>query len=290
MGTCWNCNTQISLGEERTRCDNCHTILYYHCNNCSKRFNVEDKKTKKKLVECKLCGYFKCPYCQICSWNCAKYMWEIDILKILKPEITQGNTPIIMKKVREIVNLFEQIRGGKERRIYSERKVLISYAKYRIKSLLAKVEGFRVKDEDDRDAFLKRLEEVTDKDMGTELKITDIREDGSYGQEYRDAFNLSVCMGKLKIEKKSFEKDGETIEYDSYIRIEGEPCKYLAQDDLILNECKTCKKRYNSNVKFCSICPPYTKGNNAGQFRKLKKRLNDKDICQLPRSSFHKKF
>ena len=179
---------------------------------------------------------------------------------------------------------------GKERRICSERKVLISYAKNRIKSLLAKVEGFRVKDEVDKEAFLKRMDEITETNLGIELKISKVREDGSYGQEYRDVFNLLVCLGKLKIEKKSFEKEGEKIEYDAYIRIQGEPCKYLAKDDLIINECKNCKKRYHLNIEFCSICPPYKKGKEVGQPRKLNKRLNDKDTCQLPRSSFHKKF
>ncbi len=263
-------------------------ILYYHCNNCKQRFDVEDKKTKKKLSECKLCVYFKCPYCAICSWSCDKYGWEKDILKILRPEITQGNNPIILNKVKEIVDLFETIRGGKERRVCSERGVLISYAKNRIKSLLAKVEGFRIKDELDREAFLNRLSEVTDKEIGTELKISEVRENGSYGQEYRDAFNLSVCLGKLKIEKKSFEKNGEKIRYDVYIRIERSPCKYLAKDNLIINECKSCKKRYNQNVEFCPTCPRYKKGKDEGQLRKLKKRLNDKDICQLQRSSFQK--
>ena len=76
MGTCWNCNTQITLGEKRTNCDNCGSIIFYRCNSCSHEFEVLDKKTKKKLKECKLCGFFICSNCGVCSWSCDKYKWE----------------------------------------------------------------------------------------------------------------------------------------------------------------------------------------------------------------------
>lgn len=293
MGTCWNCNTQLNLGEKRVHCDNCGSIIFYKCNNCEEEFEVLDKKTKKKLKECNLCGYFLCPSCGVCSWSCIKYRWEREILKILRPEVTQGNCPIILNKVRNIVLYFEKEKGGSERRVCPERGVLISYAKNRIKSLLAKVEGFRVKDEKDKDAFLNRMKETTNKEIGTELKISEVREDGSYGQEYRDVFNLLVCLGKLQIVKKFFEKDGETIAYDSYIRCEKEICKLLSKDDLIVNECKCTEhkgnKRFPLNTEFCPTCSPYSKGKEKGQLRKLKKRLNDKDTCQLYRGFFNKK-
>jgi len=293
MGTCWNCNTQINLKEGRTHCDVCGNVIYYVCNSCGYKFEILDKKEKKKLKVCKLCGYFICPKCGVCSWSCDKYKWEREILKILRPEITQGNFPIILNKTKKIVNYFIEEKGGKENKVCPERGVLISYAKNRIKSLLAKVEGFRIKDEADRNAFIKRLEEITEKPFGTELKISEIKERGSYGQEYRDAFNLLVCLGKLKIVKKSFEKDGETITYDSYIRCEKEHCKYLAKDDLIINECKNPKhignKRFPLNLEYCPNCPPHKTGKEKGQQWKLKKRLNDKDTCQLYRGNFIKK-
>ena len=206
MGTCWNCNTEITLGEERTKCDVCGCVLFYKCNSCKLEFKIEDKNTKKKLKECKLCGYFICPNCNICSITCNKYEWEREILMILKPEITQGNHPELIEKIKHIIKYFEEEKGGQEQRVCPERKVLISYAKNRIKGLLAKVEGFRIKNIEDKNAFLKRLDEVTEKPIGSELKISEIREDGSYGQEYRDAFNLLVCLGRLKIEKNYLKK------------------------------------------------------------------------------------
>jgi hypothetical protein len=287
MGTCWNCNTQINLGEERTKCDVCGSILFYHCNSCGKKFEIADKKTKRKLKECKLCGYFICPECGVCSWSCAKYQWEKEVLKILRPEITIANCPTLMQKVKDIIKYFEEEKGGNEQRVCPERGVLISYAKGRIKNLLAKVEGFRVKNEKDRDLFLKRLDEITKKDIGTELKISDIREEGSYGQEYRDAFQLLVCLGKLKIVKKIFQKEKEVISYEVYVRCEKEPCKLLSKEDLIINECKEKKhigtRRFPLEFEYCPTC------RKNGELVKLNKRLNDKDTCQLYRGSFIKK-
>jgi len=293
MGTCWNCNTQVSLDENQTNCDECGEVLYYRCNSCKEEFEVKDKKTKKKLKECKLCGFFICPFCGVCSWKCPKYKWEKEILKILMPEINQANHPEIMGKIKKIINYFEEEKGRQEQRVCPERGVLISYAKNRIKSLLAKVEGFRVKDERDRDAFLKRIDEITRKEIGSELKISEIREDGSYGQEYRDAFNLLVCMGKLKIEKRIFIDGKDKIEYDVYIRCQREPCKFLAKDDLIINECKEPNhqgnRRFPLDMERCPTCPPYKKGKEKGELKKLKKRLTNKDVCQVCRGLFVKK-
>ena len=294
MGNCWNCNTQITLGEKRTHCDVCGNIIFYYCNNCSYKFEILDKKTKKRLKECKLCGHFICPNCGVCSWSCDKYKWEKEVLKILRPEITQGNFPNLLDKTTKIVKYFEEEKGGQEHKVCPERGVLLSYAKNRIKSLLAKVEGFRVKDKEDKDAFIKRMNEIIAKEIGTELKISEVREDGSYGQEYRDAFNLLVCLGKLEIVKKSFKKDDEIIAYDSYIRYEKEPCKLLSKEDLIINECTNPKhegnKRFPLYMEYCPTCIKYKQGKNKGQARKLKKRLNDKDTCQLYRGSFIKKI
>lgn len=289
MGTCWNCNTQITLGEERTTCDCCGEILFYHCNSCGKRFEVQDKDTKKKLIECKLCGYFTCPNCSVCSSSCKKYKWEEEILKILQD--TTLNQQQQAKKIREY--LVEE-KSGKEERVCPERRVLISYAKNRVKSLLAKVEGFRVKDEKDREAFVVRMNETIQKPIGTELKISEVKEAGSYGQEYRDAFNVLVCMGKLKIFTKSFTENDKIIYYDVYVRCDEPSCSFLSKEDLILNKCPNPKhigkNSFSLEEEYCPTCPPLKKGKEKGQQRKLKKRLNDKDTCQLYRGNFIKKF
>ncbi len=288
MGTCWNCETQVTLGEERTDCDNCQEVIFYHCNSCKERFEVLDKKTKKKLIECKLCGYFKCPSCEVCYTLCDRYEWEREILRELKPEITTGNYPNLLEKVKNILLILEKTKSGIERKNCPERNIPISYAKGKIKMLLARIRGFRVKNENDQRRFNERIKEITDISLGTKLKISDIREDGTYGQEYRDAFNLLVCLGKLKIIKQSFEENDSKIIYDIYLRIDNQPCKFLDVKNLIINECQKCRKRFPSEFLYCNICPPIKKGDNKGEQWKLKKRVNDKDTCQVYRGSFIK--
>jgi hypothetical protein len=136
--------------------------------------------------------------------------------------------------------------------------------------------------EKDKYAFINRLKEITDIPIGTKLTITKIREEGSYGQEYRDAFNLSVCLGKLKIIWiPSIE---EKQEYALYERIDESPCKFLSKEDVIINECPKCKKRYSKEEIYCSCISK--KGKNKGQNIKLKKRVNNCDTCQMYRGDF----
>jgi len=286
MGTCWNCQTQVTLQEGQTNCDSCKEIIFYHCNSCGEKFEIIDKKTKNKLEECKLCGYFKCPHCDVCYHGCKKYEWQKEILKILRKTIPLHQFPALPQTANEIVKYFELQKISIDRKNCAERNVPISYAKSRIKSLLAKFEGFRVKDKLDREAFLKRVDEITEKPIETILTVNETREKGSYGQEYRDAFNLLVCLGKLEIKKVKKNVNGEVIEYEVFVRCEKGSCKYLAQDDLIINYCPICKKVYPKEQIICSNCPPNKKGKNKGEQRQLKKRLNNKDTCQMYRGLF----
>jgi hypothetical protein len=285
MGTCWNCDTQLSLGEDETHCDNCGEIVFYKCNSCKEGFEIVDKATKKKLPECSLCGFFKCPHCGVCSWTCKRYDWEKSILRILLPEINQSQFKNLPEKIRAIVNFLEEQKISPDRKNCPERGVPITYAKTRIKSLLAKVEGFRVKNERDRDAFVARMNELIELPLETGKTVSATREAGSYGQEYRDAFNLLVCLGKFKIERKT-NKEGD--EYDLFIRCDQPACKYLARDTLIVNKCPQCKKIYPRGVKFCSECKPYQKGKNKGELVQLKEGLSNKDTCQCYRGYFTK--
>ena len=62
----------------------------------------------------------------------------------------------------------------------------------------------------------------------------------------------------------------------------------------IINECKNTKhngiKRFPLEQTHCPSCPIHNSGKNKGQKWELKKRLNDKDVCQLYRGSFIKKI
>ena len=284
MGICWNCETQLTLEGDQTNCDNCGEIVYYKCHACKDEFFVKDKNSKKKLEECKLCGFFKCPYCGICSGNCKKFIWQKEILKILSHEIPIGQYPKLPNLAKQISDYLEKEKTKIERKSCPERNVPISYAKGRIKSLVGKFEGYKVKDDEDREAFLKRLDEITEKPVGTSLTVSNSREKGSYGQEYRDAFNLMVCLGKFEIQQKKKEDSDET--YDLFIRCEKGHCPYLMIDNLIISVCPNCKKIYPEDKEYCDTCPPKKKGKNKGGLWKLKKRLNNRDTCQMYRGYF----
>lgn len=283
MGTCWNCNIEITLQENRTECDNCGKTLFYKCNTCKGEFEIKDKKTEKQLETCKLCGFFRCPHCNVCKYTCKRYEWQSEIMKILSPEFNFMTYPKLKEKVERIICYIENSKLTIERKNCPERNVPITYAKNKIKSLLGRFEGYGVKDIEDQSAFKKRIEEITDKESGEKFIISDIREKGSYGQEYRDAFNLCVCLGRIKIQRVKNEKG---IEYDLFVRCNNKICPFLNVKDLIINYCTKCKKRYELTDTYCNICPPYKKGKNQGEQRKLKKRLNDKDTCQAYRGDF----
>lgn len=275
MGTCWNCNSQLTLREEETRCDNCQTILFYQCNDCKEEFRIVDKKTKKRLKECSLCGYFKCPECSVCSWACKRYHWEREILRTLKPEITQAQFPNLASKVRLIVTYLESEKTAPDRRVCSKRAVPISYAKGRIKYLLAKLNGHHIKSPEEVEIFNSRLNEIKQIPIGSVKTITKARELGSYGQEYRDAFNLSVCLGLVRIEKR-LNKEGN--EYDCFIRYDGEKCPHLREKLVILKKCIKCKKKFNEVETTCPECNI-----------ELVKVTENIDSCQLYRGSFIEK-
>jgi len=274
MGTCHTCGKQVTLQEDQTKCGDCGSIIYYRCWNCKNEFDtVNDKGNKRK--ECKICGYFYCPHCNVCGEDCGKNEW-VSILKKTFPTASEEQYKII-------IDFFEEIKTSKERKM-CHKNIPITYAKNRIKSLLGRMEGFRVKNEVDQEAFIQRIDKITDKSIGTKLIINRIRENGSYGQEYRDAFNLLVCLGKLSLNwiKK---EDGES--YAEYTRIDGVPCSYLNLKNLIFYECPKCKTKYSKDVISCQNCT-YKKGKRIGEYYKIKGRLNNSHTCQMYRGDFKK--
>lgn len=283
-GGCWKCKSQITLKDEQVKCDKCGTLIRWWCNSCKQPFDILNKKTNKKLKECKTCGFFICPHCEVCSWICDKFKWQKEILNILKKDIPIGQFPSLPQRVNEIVEYIELIKTSKERKTCPQ-GVPISYSKGRIKNLWAKIEGFKIKNENDRKKFIERIDKVTELQIGTEITISKIREDGNYGQEYRDALNFLVCFGKFKIK---WLKDKDNKDYCVFKREDGNKCHYLANESLIINFCPKCNKIYDDkDKKFCDVCV-WGKGKCKGENIELKKRLNNCDTCQLYRGDFKK--
>ena len=247
MGKCWNCDKDVFLKDDETSCDNCKVIVRYWCNSCAVPFDVQDKRSKKRK-ECKWCGFFLCPSCNVCTPDCDKNIHHKKLRDIFEFNLTLDN------KIKLIVSYFEDVKLGKEQK-NCEFGVPKSYAKTRIKSLIAKMKQFRVKDEEDSNAFKGKLDYILSFPIGEEFTIKKTREDGTYGQEFRDIFNLCVCMGKLKYEKKRYkDKNNIEIEFDLWTRTENSNCKYLDIENILVAYCKGCKKPYDSTVLWCNSC------------------------------------
>jgi len=288
MGTCYNCGKDITLTDGEVKCDNCGAIITYPCHSCKKWFSIYDEKTGTKIKQCGICGFFPCSHCGVCGKDCEKDLWQTQIMKILSPEINYQTIPNLQIKINKIFELIEEIKISHDKK-QCHKGVPITYAKTRIKSCIARMKGYRVKSEKDLQKFKERVEEILDKDLGTQLTINQSREDGSYGQEYRDIFNYCICLGKLKIQKVKKNFDGEEKEIEVYRRVEDGQCKFLDITNLIIKICPKCKKEYpqNSPIEYCD-CYQYKKGKNIGQFPKLYLKLSNNNTCQLNRGEFVK--
>lgn len=275
MGTCHNCNTQVTLKDGESKCDNCKEVLRYCCHQCNNWFFIRDQN-QNKLKECKVCGFFYCPLCGICGPDCAKSIWR-ERLNTINPKLQAT-------QISDVIKLLEEIKYGKEN-VNCLNLVPITYAKTKIKSLFARMDGFKTKSEKDTEAFKRRVMDILDKPLGWKMNVNELRENGSYGQEYRDALNIGICTGEIKANIIRKEDGRKYIEYE---RIQEPPCNYLVKiGDLIINHCSKCQSVFEKEELFCNRCV-YKKGKNKGQPLKLKKRLSNIDSCKFPRNDFKK--
>ncbi|MFA6201185.1 MAG: hypothetical protein WC679_12355 [Bacteroidales bacterium] len=290
MSKCWNCGIEFTLKNENIKCDECKVIVNFQCHSCHEWFSLYNEKTKEKIKQCGICGFFPCSHCGTCGQYCEKDLWQTQIIKILAPEITYQKVPNLQEKINKLLSYIEDIKISHDRRTCPN-NVSISYAKQKIKNCAVKMLGCRVKNEKDKLKFLERYTKIIDVDLGTKLTINQSREEGSYGQEYRDAFNYAICRGKLKKEIIKKEIDNEIKEIEVYHRIENGHCQYLDLTNLIIKKCPNskCKKeyKYESQIEYCHHCQ-WKKGKHKGEYPKLKLIISNKDTCQLNRGLFKK--
>jgi len=252
----------------------------YPCNYCKEWFAID------KTSLCAVCGFYVCINCGTCSQSCQKEKWQTEITKILAPEINYSTHPNLQEKINKLLKFIEDIKISKEKR-ECQKGVPISYAKNRIKSCIVKMNGYRTKSQMDVQKFNERHEEVLNKNIGDILTINQAREEGSYGQEYRDVFNYCLCLGKLKKVKTRKIIDDEEIEIEVYKRVEDGQCPMLDLKELIVKFCPKCGKKYDESENYCSDCF-YQKGKKQGQPFQLRLKISNKDICQLNRGDFEK--
>lgn len=274
MGICQNCGKKINLKPEDKVCPLCGENPY-SCWNCQTEVDI----TK---AQCSLCGYFECPSCQMCGPDCR--------IEELVKEVKQGS---IKEMIRQIYSLFQ----GSDRRQCLNR-VPISYAEHKLRNLVLKMQGFKVKGDKDMAAFGEKYNQLIDKKpLGATWTINQVREVGTHGQELREASYLGVCLGQVAVTQmvKKVKSKGQikAIHYDVFSRVDKKPCQFLNYDLQILR-CPKCKtiydKKYAKAGNFCTSpsCKPFAKGRNKGQRARLKLIASKEQLCTLPRLNFRK--
>lgn len=300
MGRCWRCDTELRLIGKQWLCDNCNEPIGYKCWNCGFDFTIRDITTKKNISECSACGFYYCPNCQSCASDCPRIEWEKLVFNILAGQYTLDNSLIIInpkEKVKRIVQLIEDLKSEKKGHRLCPNYVYASYGRGkkgeqgRIKQLLAKMNGIGVKSDLDAEGFKAQFNKIIEISEGESFTIKDLREDGRYGQEERDACNLGICMGELEGDLHTNKNNQKAIVYTK-INNEGK-CEYLRQDNYITKRCPICHKDYNNpqleyyqpNLENCPKCI-YKKGKNKNNHPLLIIQETNTFTCNCPWNNF----
>lgn len=281
MGHCYNCGLQFTLKDKEVRCDNpkCQKIVTYCCWKCREYFEIK-KDNGQKLEECPVCSFFYCPNCKVCGETCSKSEWFANITIIMN-----DNQLNLNEKIEKIVHYIGEIKQRFKQKECPKR-VPISYAKKRIKECLTRLSGFKNKDAEDTFLFNKRMNLILDNKVGTIFTITQGRDKGTYGQEFRDVVNLLICRGKIKINKI---KNTEGKFYNEYERIDNNACSKFKEDQLFVRYCSKCDNTYfDMNKIYCENenCI-IKKGKDKGKKRMLIIKTSNIDTCQLERGLFN---
>jgi hypothetical protein len=233
MGECSNCGKQIKMTSGEINCPKCHQVAY-RCWSCHEPISADN--------ECSACGFFICQSCGVCGrFGCPINNYSIRI---------NSEIPTIDKEViRKVLKKYFDLKSNAENNRYiCPCGVPISYAQGRLRNFVLKMTGVTAKNEDDSKLFKERLNVITNKIVGEKFTISKIKENGAYGQEFRDTAYFLVCQGFLKINFRELKtKKGKLIRYyEEFERIDGKPCQN-EQSKTIINPDK------KSFVHFCQL-------------------------------------
>lgn len=266
MGTCIHCKSEIKIKNKDKACPVCNDPNPYNCHNCKTPINLEAE-------ECLFCHYYICDQCQSCSPNCnANHIYN-EVKSIIKESQENKKTKFMIRKI--INYIAEEIQYPP--RLNCPHMVGISYAHNKLKTMILKINGVKVKNLLDQQKFEEIAEKIHNKNIGEVWSIEKERIEGTLGQETRIISNLSICLGFVK---KSIKENKLNELYEEFERVEGRPCKYLNSELLTLPEkCPICKNKCNEK---------YKKGKKKGQHHKYKKIISQQNWCLLPRKEFIK--
>jgi hypothetical protein len=275
MGKCCNCGKQITLKEGNTICPACNEEAY-KCWSCLEII------TPTKI--CPACGYYICLNCNSCSPSCP--------IENYTERIAQEDSTLNKTLINKILNIYFTLKNNTDNnRFLCSQNVPISYAKSRIRNFLLKLLGHTTKNLEECARFKKRIQIFKEMPVGNIFTISKIKEDGFYGQEYRDAAYYCVCMGILKVQTKE-RKDTEGNILNYYEEFERLPlmlpCQYSNYNKIAIKQCKRCKTIYELSDNYCKKCI-YKKGKNKNERLPLQLINSCCDFCQLSRQEFKKK-
>jgi len=121
---------------------------------------------------------------------------------------------------------------------FCDRGVPRTYAKIKNKVMARKIKGIGTRNKNDADLFVLRFNEIEKFPIGKTFVIEDIREDGTHGQEYREALNVAICLGK--IEKKQKQKPNSEEYYEVFSRVEKDACPFSNYKDVEKTKTEFC--------------------------------------------------
>lgn len=240
MGKCQHCKVSMTIDDgDVVICPKCRQPPY-RCNTCHLPIGGAEQILGKNIFQCVICGFFICPSCGACGEQC-NAPGHVKFLESVIPEINKNQS-------WKIIEYFVEFYRGLVHRSCPD-GVGISYAKGLNKTMALRLMGAATRTAEDRAAFERRFNEIAGAEIGTEFTIRGVRENGTHGQEYREVFNLGICLGKIqkvRVEKKS----GSGKYYDKFIRVERDRCKDCNWDIL---EKEVEKKKRKNNIDFCNL-------------------------------------
>lgn len=282
MGICIGCDNDIFVKNNDFHCENCGKQTQYKCWNCKETITPEIIiPIYKEEKECSWCGFFICKNCNYCG----KKKKQNDFVVCERTELSKLITErfkvnSIKTKISEAVQILGNIKQGKHNR-YCVRNLPYTYAKTKNKEYLCLMRGWKTKNDLDKQLFNQRYDEITQESIGKEWSVSSKREDGSHGQEVREACNLAVCLGTVERVK---DENG----FWKYKRVTKNICQYWNEENIMFKVCtrKGCGNKYLDDTKQTDCICIYIKGNKKGQHPKLKLKISNVSTCKLPGLNF----
>lgn len=235
MGICNNCKNDVYLKHGEVFCDACGLLTSYMCWNCNYEIVVAKiNPIYGEEKECAWCSFFVCPDCGKCGRTKNKFNeLEECVRNKTRTQLSHDKMHGIPITSSSIIQIMGNNVTGKVRK-YCVRNIPFTHAKKSIKQYYCLIRGFTAKNDEDKRAFRRKYEKITEEEINNEWIVKDKKGLGEFGQEIRFASHLSVCLGYCEYKKGKWK------------RVNGERCEYfntknLMKEDGNISNVSSCK-------------------------------------------------